>query len=61
MPKLLLRKKRDNWSEAGSKRLDEHAEDVAQQMMKPSETPALGEAEHKELQEIAVWFSKNKK
>jgi trimethylamine--corrinoid protein Co-methyltransferase len=61
MPKLLLRKKRDNWSAAGSKRLDEHAEDVAQELMKPSDSPSLGEAEHKELQEIADWFSKNKK
>jgi trimethylamine:corrinoid methyltransferase-like protein len=61
MPKLLLRRQRDNWSAAGSKRLDEQAEDVAQEMMKPSDTLSLGEAEHRELQEIADWFSKNKK
>jgi hypothetical protein len=36
-------------------------EDVAQEMMKPSDTLSLGETEHKELQEIADWFSKYKK
>ena len=56
MPRLLWRKRREDWQAEGEKRLEERAEEVAAELMRQPAEPALAQDQLRELDRIVDRF-----